>query len=1402
MKVTLFFRKGLVEKAVRNVLRPPPVIQSANQRKMLLIAVLLSHIFCSASFSQETTVFLSRYDSCHIPPPSQKTALRMEALSISSPQVRVAYVIPSNRTEQPNGVAFLQNAIKIGQQWYKAQMEQNGFGAKTYVFETEADGVTPLVHVVHVNETDDFLRGDIWGRTIQAASNAGISVWASGELWVLIPEAHLMQPDGAVIGGTALGSGFGSGNSPGVAMIGSNALPLFQPGMITDDTPYDGKVVPDLGPFPMKQDVTFAEFEGTTFSSLASSWQGALLHEIGHAFGLAHDYRNDTNFHGNLMFNGFRGIRGSLFPERYPQDFTRLEYASSMILNVSHYFNTDKILTSSPDISYANSGSVIPQQGLVHIAFQTSDTDSLSLALLRYRGDAVAEMALEGTEADTAFAVPYFTQGDTNPYTIAVYDKEGNLTNSNLEFNVPGGYNQAPVPFVRVDPPAPGLNQLITLNASGSFDIDHDQSSLVVAWDVDNDGQFDTEPSTNKTVQYRYEIPGNYLMRLKVTDPVGAQTISTPVSIKIPGERKISIESFTLINADNDEAVADLQEGMVINHAAWKGKTFNIRANISPGMIDRVEFKLTGPITHAQIEKVAPYALFGDSPQGNFSGKKLLPGEYTLTATPFSSSGKGIALTVSFKVKVKEGVPGQATVLTDKTIGGTSTDYPHSAISTLDGGYLLIGYSTSNASGDKSENDRGSGDYWIVKTDAQYNKLWDKTFGGDNIDEAHSVISTPDGGYMLAGSSQSGQSGDKSQPSNGGSDYWLIKIDNQGNKVWDKAFGGGGTDVLLTTISTSDGGYLLGGFSESDASGDKSENGKGAIDYWIVKIDSQGNKIWDKTVGGGASDDLRSIIPTDGAWLLFGNSDSNASGDKSENSKGSNDYWVVKIDNEGNTLWDKTIGGSEYDNLGSAILTHDEGYLLIGSSGSNASGDKSDDDKGNGDYWAVKIDKDGNKLWDKTIGGINEDVGSSAISIPAGGYLLAGHSSSNASGDKSENGQGDLDYWVIKIDDQGNKIWDKTIGGSAGDVLTSVIHAAEGHYLLAGYSLSDASGDKSENNKGEGIAFPDFWIVELEEPTSPVTMSLTLMNAHTDQEIKELEDGDTIRLSEVGNRLNIRANITAERIQKVAFDLRGPITHHRTDKKSPYALFDDHHGDFNSRKLLPGAYILTVTPYSKDTALAVLTISFAVTDGFAISGFTLIDTELDQPVGALSEGDVIDLSLLKDHKLSVRADTQPMHLDKVVLTLQKDRIVYARTEQYYPYSLFGNITAKHGSTHYIGVKFFPGTYTLTAIPYAAGVRGTPHAITFAVIRGGTPEAGCLRVEVYPVPTSGVINIAHEGKIEEAYIILLDYNGKVLLNRPLSQQPVEQLDVSAFRKGIHFLKVVSPEGVQIIRLVVE
>ncbi len=1397
MKVTLYFRKGLAEKVMINVWQSWSITLSAvkTSKKIFLIGFLFSHIFF-VSYAQKPTVLLLQGDSCQRTPQQIQTRLSLQAVS-SSAMIRLAYVIPSNRTAQPDGVADFQNAVKIGQQWFKEQMEQIGFGPKTFAVETEADGITPLVHVVQVPETDDYLRGDIWGRTQTAAINAGLSIWASGEVWVIIPEAHLMSADGTVTGGMAGGASNGTGDSPGLAMIGSNALPLFHAGVMTDDTPYDGKVLPALGPFPMKQDVTFSWFEGTTMSSLASTWFGALWHEMGHAFGaLPHDFRNDENFHGNIMGNGLRGTRGSLFPEKYPQDYTRLEYSSALILSVNHYFNSNKMVTSAPVLSFANSGSITPENGHVKIAFQASDEDSLVLAYLGYRGEIVAELVLDGTAVDTAFRVPYFTPGEINPYDFSVYDKHGNRAFSGpLDFFIPAGYNKAPVPFIRIEPPVPGLNQPIRLDASRSSD-DQSISSVTAAWDVDNDGHYDTSPTTNKVTEYLYQSGGNYLIRLKLVDESGAETISTPVSVKIPGEKKIAVESFTLINADNDEAVGNLQNNVVIKFGAWEGKTFSIRANTSPGAIERVEFDLKGPVTHKQTERVAPYALFGDNPSGDYSGKKLLVGEYTLTATPFSSSGKGVARTVSFKV-IDTRVPGRASIVWDKTIGAMGNEQLAVAIATPDGGYLLAGHSSSNTSGDKSENSKGASDFWIVKIDAQHNKIWDKTFGADKIDELRKAIPTPDGGYLLAGYSDSNASGDKSENSKGYFDYWVVKVDNQGNKAWDKTFGGRWSDMLSSVISIPGGGYLLTGTSGSDASGDKSENNRGpnGVDFWVVRMDEQGNKIWDKTFGGDLDDVLQSAIAIPGeGFLLAGFSGSNISGDKSQNSIGSSDdYWIVKIDNGGNKIWDKTLGGSQLDRLQNVTLTPDKGFLLSGNSFSDASGDKSENGKGGWDFWVVKIDVTGRKVWDKTLGGVSHDEVVSVTSTNDGGYLLAGSSSSSASGDKTEISNGpDDDYWVVKIDDQGNKLWDKTIGGNSYEWLSSSLLAHNGNYLLAGNSNSNASADKSENSKGG----TDYWIVELKEPSTPIVTTLTLMNAYTEQAIKELKNGDVIRLTETGRFLDVRANVPAANVTQVDFHLKGPLNHQQTEREAPYALFGDLQGNFNGRYLIPGAYTLTVTPYINNSKEASLTVSFTVTEGFSITGFTLIDATLDQPIGALAEGQIIDLSILKDHKLAIRADSDPVQLEKVDLALQGP-FTYASTERVYPYALFGDVT-QNGFTDYTGAKMFPGTYTLTATPYASGIKGSTRAMAFSVIKGGAAQR---QVEVYPIPSSDVINIKHEANTT-AHITLLDFSGNVVLDRPLSQESVEQLDVKGLGKGIHYLKVVGPKGVEIIRLVIE
>src|SRR6478735_4111411 len=186
--------------------------------------------------------------------------------------------------------------------------------------------------------------------------------------------------------------------------------------------------------------------------------------------------------------------------------------------------------------------------------------------------------------------------------------------------------------------------------------------------------------------------------------------------------------------------------------------------------------------------------------------------------------------------------------LWDKTFGGSSSNGLSALLQTSDGGYILGGQSDSGISGDKSGPSKGGVDYWVVKLDANANKLWDKTIGGSNHDQFPYLKQTADGGYILGGTSLSGIGGDKSQVNKGIRDYWVVKLDGSGNKIWDKTFGGSEDDVLSCLQQTTDGGYILGGWSASGISGDKSQPVVGNIssdDFWVIKLDANGNKTWD-----------------------------------------------------------------------------------------------------------------------------------------------------------------------------------------------------------------------------------------------------------------------------------------------------------------------------------------------------------------------------------------------------------------------------------------------------------------------------------------------------------------------------------------------------------------------------
>jgi len=434
----------------------------------------------------------------------------------------------------------------------------------------------------------------------------------------------------------------------------------------------------------------------------------------------------------------------------------------------------------------------------------------------------------------------------------------------------------------------------------------------------------------------------------------------------------------------------------------------------------------------------------------------------------------------------------------DKKFGGTFTDWLSSFQQTMDGGYILGGWSQSGINGDKTQPLLDTcawcvqGDFWVIKIDALGNKQWDKDFGGLRLEVFTSIFQTADRGYILGGYSYSGIGGDKTQPNwdaaiNSSPDYWIIKTDSLGNKQWDKRFGGTNIDKLYSVKQTSDGGYILGGFSFSGIGGDKTQPSKGIYDFWIVKTDALGTKQWDKDFGGTSDDALYSLEQTDdGGYILGGYSWSGISGDKTQDTWGDTDYWIIKIDSLGNKQWDKDFGGKKFEYLYSIHQTTDGGYILGGCSNTGIHGDKTEPSWGSYDFWIIKIDSLGNKQWDKDFGGtameggtaIDDDFGSISQTTD-GGYLVAGPSFSGISGNKTENNLGIKQSWIIKTDSFGNMQWDKTLLTTGQDEIGYAFQTQDGCFAMANYTNGGVGGDKTQPSWG----FVDYWIIKFCDST-------------------------------------------------------------------------------------------------------------------------------------------------------------------------------------------------------------------------------------------------------------------------------------------------------------------------------
>jgi len=425
-------------------------------------------------------------------------------------------------------------------------------------------------------------------------------------------------------------------------------------------------------------------------------------------------------------------------------------------------------------------------------------------------------------------------------------------------------------------------------------------------------------------------------------------------------------------------------------------------------------------------------------------------------------------------------------IVWEKSYGGKSADYLSSVTPTPDYGFIVGGSSLSNKSGSKAENNNGNLDYWVWKINEKGDLMWQKNFGGAGSDFLRSVSLTKDGGFMLGGVSSSDRSFDKKEDSRGLTDFWLIKQDASGSEQWQKTIGGSGQEKIQTVMQALDGGYIVGGSSDSPISGEKTDAGMGNLDLWIVKLDSKGVIQWQKTYGGIYIDELRSLATTtDGGYIVGGYSNSPASICKSENSR-SGDFWILKLDKDGSIIWEKTLGGDGDDQLQVVSQTYDGGYVVAGSSNSGSSGQKTVGNSSGTDFWVLKLDHDGVSIWQKSFNYGRIDVLRSLIENEDHSFILGGFSQGNAVGRstkkviaaKSETGTDD--FIALKISEDGEELWSRVIGSDGEDILNDAIEMRGGSYLLAGTSNGKSSRDRNSN-----VGSSDFWLVKLDDKSKP-----------------------------------------------------------------------------------------------------------------------------------------------------------------------------------------------------------------------------------------------------------------------------------------------------------------------------
>jgi gliding motility-associated-like protein len=395
---------------------------------------------------------------------------------------------------------------------------------------------------------------------------------------------------------------------------------------------------------------------------------------------------------------------------------------------------------------------------------------------------------------------------------------------------------------------------------------------------------------------------------------------------------------------------------------------------------------------------------------------------------------------------------------------------------------------------------------------------WQRTIGGSGDDRLIMARQTPDRGYILIGTSESGISGEKTEAGRGLADVWIVKMDELGNIQWQKTYGGAHNDYAPAIIMTRDGGYAVLSYSQSNNTGDRTSANRAGItgvgsaqignDIWFLKLDANGVLQWQQTYGSNQADAAFTLIqlPDDG-YIMCGYT-AGSGGERTTPSYGYNDHWMIRTDAGGNILWQKSNGGSFHDALYGMIAVPG-GYVGGGYSCSGPGGTKTTPflgagGAGNGtanrDNWVIRTDTAGNIIWQQEVAGqsgFEFQAGNRAahrsaeygVSMnSAGEYVIGNTSSSGANGNKTTTNRGTMDFWIVGLDSSnGNILWQHSFGGNLDDELGAVFQTTDGGYFLAGLSNSGISGEKADNSRGGA----DYWVIKT-DPTWAIQWQMTI----------------------------------------------------------------------------------------------------------------------------------------------------------------------------------------------------------------------------------------------------------------------------------------------------------------------